>query len=700
MSKVRSVFAALCFSLLVGSAAAFIDYGGAGGGGGSGVSSWNDLQDVPAGFSDGVDDTASPGNNPVSDDSAGSVYVTTTTNSFGIGTTAPTAKLNVIGNAVVSTSLTASTATLTGSGFSVGTSTFVVKAGKVGIGTTAPAYDLDIAAGTMRIRKASPSVNFLTFDSNLGAGPSASPIISFERQGVQYASMTVSDVGNVGFSFFGGKTRIVSNGMIFESDGNLLAARGSLDILGYGTNSYALSVSTAFNTYDFVVTTTNKVGVGTSNPSYKFHSVSDAATSGTIFAVSTGTVDLFAVHGTSVSLEVPLVFPDGTVQVTADTGSGSGGGDNFGSHTATRNVVMQNFAITGVSSMTATLVYGSAANMTSIPGPQVTGLLPSSVFPSTSVFSNSTTTITAGRVHTSFFTVRSSTMHITAAAGASVNTPMFAVSTGPVNVFSVLGGSVNLKVPLVFPDGSIQTSASAPGTGDIESVTAGTNLTGGGTTGSVTLNLADTIVLSSVTATGDLTFYGLLKGTGSGGGTFEFTSTTGTISNSTNKNAVGIMNSSVTINNNQIVAMSTSVTVSANFKSTGTVSAVNIDPVLWTDITISSDSLAAGGTFWMLTAPSNSAITITSIVPLTYSVAASSANFSLQEKVTQNANGSQIFTGTYSTGTWNHMNPITSFADSSIAAGSSVFLVTKDGGAIAGTPRALSVILYYKYATP
>ncbi|MGO9273843.1 MAG: hypothetical protein ACLQOO_26985, partial [Terriglobia bacterium] len=72
---------------------------------------------------------------------------------------------------------------------------------------------------------------------------------------------------------------------------------------------------------------------------------------------------------------------------------------------------------------------------------------------------------------------------------------------------------------ITFPDGSTQTTANLPGSGTITGVTAGTDLTGGGTSGKVTLNLDTTQVptlgAASNTFTGDVAA-GSFKGDGSG----------------------------------------------------------------------------------------------------------------------------------------------------------------------------------------
>jgi hypothetical protein len=101
--------------------------------------------------------------------------------------------------------------------------------------------------------------------------------------------------------------------------------------------------------------------------------------------------------------------------------------------------------------------------------------------------------------------------------------------TAPAQALEING---NIKIDttghgITYPDGTVQTTASIPGTGTITAVTAGTDLTGGGTSGKVVLDL-DTTKVPTLAATSN-TF------TGSGG--ITATSFTGSGAGITNVNA-------------------------------------------------------------------------------------------------------------------------------------------------------------------
>ena len=78
----------------------------------------------------------------------------------------------------------------------------------------------------------------------------------------------------------------------------------------------------------------------------------------------------------------------------------------------------------------------------------------------------------------------------------------------PSQTLEVVGGNVKITTSgngLIFADGTKQTTAGGGGGGTITGVTAGTDLTGGGTSGTVTLNVDTTKVVTGVTAGTDLT---------------------------------------------------------------------------------------------------------------------------------------------------------------------------------------------------
>lgn len=239
----------------------------------------------------GTDADSGAGANALQNTASG---VWLSTHTLGIGTTSPAARLDVRGS-ILSTgpvTIQGSTLTVSGAGFSVGTSTFVVSLGKVGIGTMAPTSLLDILTPTSAAPYQLGRFNFHTADSN------DSPLIHLYSDN-SAVGMQIGYYPQTFASFPGwGYVSVAS-----DTDKGFL--------INVGNNSYTL-----------VFATNGRMGLGTSSPSYKFHSVSDAGTTGTIMAVSTGTTPLFAVHGTSVSLEVPLVFPDGSVMTSAASGAG------------------------------------------------------------------------------------------------------------------------------------------------------------------------------------------------------------------------------------------------------------------------------------------------------------------------------------------------------------------------------------------
>jgi hypothetical protein len=408
----------------------------------------------------------------------------------------------------------------------------------------------------------------------------------------------------------------------------------------------------------FAANGTGSFGVGTSTPLATLHVAEAAGAAGNTLIVSTGGIPMLQVQGTSITARLPFhttsditalvyhgdgsqltgIVSGGASTLAVGTGTPSGIGVVTSSPTAILNFDKNQF--------NGTLPAGSTFFLTIKPEIDLTASSFTVTGAGFRIVGSTIATVT-GKLGIGTFTP-SHMLHITTTAGTT--STLMTVSTGSIDLFKVNGTSVALRVPLWLNRNSLN---------DVGTIAGGE--VSGNFVLSDTLHSSMTFVTSEGTNT--ITAAGMR--------------TMGTqmiLGNSGNASA--------------IVVGSTVATFSTPVVSTGAVGAANIVGP-WASfpaIQITTSVLTTGTTWFIGCAPSYSSITLRRFKGESFSVAASSINFALQEKTSQGVNGSQIFSNTFSTVTWAGGTPITSFGDASVAADSCVYFVSKPGGGIAGTP--------------
>lgn len=376
---------------------------------------------------------------------------------------------------------TGSTMTLTGASFSVGTATFSIVAGNVGIGVSAPGGKLDVAGSLQHV--------YFANNGYLGVNQIA-PAYPLDITGNQRVAGVLS--------------------------ANAFQNGGSTNIAGVGI---ANSSGTTFtqNVYGTAASTTafQNAAVGEfSGTTYQW----TYSGSGTPFMTwKSGSVGIGNTNPASpLDIDGPSAF--GNIIVRGDAGVPSGIrflDDSNTSRLVAFSATGNTQYMVGVTTGDGGLVVISTVNKGFLGAGQSNAGGPSLTWETIG------TDVRVGIGTTS----PSYRLHVATGAGVSASTTLFAVSTGAVNVFSVLGGSVNLKVPLVWPDGTRQSSAGvgSPGGSATQMQFNNSGAFGGATdvTYSPTTGVtASTITVSSLTITGTI----------SGSGTNGFLYTNPTVS--------------------------------------------------------------------------------------------------------------------------------------------------------------------------
>jgi len=269
---------------------------------------------------------------------SGQIYSSGTAGNYfagnvGIGTTNPAYKLDVVGDSRISgQAIITGTATVQGNAFSVGGSNFVVNAGNVGIGTTNPAYKLDVVDSVRigsgvsgiyltngRIWSENNAIQLVGNNAPVWLGNSVnSPILSIVSNNVGIGTTTPSEklvvVGNIklsgnlllGDGTSGDKILIANNADTnkpafkyndttkkwqYSNDGSTWndigsgsggTPGGSNGQIQYNNNGVFGGASALY--YDSV---NNRLGLGLSNPTHKFHLTSSGDNKDILFIQET-----------------------------------------------------------------------------------------------------------------------------------------------------------------------------------------------------------------------------------------------------------------------------------------------------------------------------------------------------------------------------------------------------------------------------